>query len=187
MLRHLHRGFRRCAISLVLAWVVVSQSPGAPSSVELSPVEFKSAFLSKIPSYIKWPEGAFASAEEPILIGILGATADPVHTLLEELLKGRTLNNRTFVVQSVSTPEEIRKCKVLFVPAGQLENWQQLNLAEQARGLLTIGEHKDFLTKSGGVLNLSVEERIVEVQIKHARRAGLEIDSKLLRISKVLK
>ena len=153
----------------------------------LTDKEFKAAFLSKIPPYIQWPPTAFSETENQIVVGILGG--DPVASLLEQLLRGKQIEGRNLVVKVFERPEAITKnCHILFVPASQQDKWQEWCSAKvQPAGLLSVGESEDFISKMGGVFNLSVTERKLEISLKNARKAGLEINSKLLKIAKVIK
>ena len=79
-------------------------------------------------------------------------------------------------------------CQVLFVPADQQAAWEASDPARNALGLLTVGadDSGQFL-KAGGVFNLLVADQRLEISLKNARRAGLEINSKLSKISKVVR
>jgi hypothetical protein len=149
--------------------------------------EFKAAFLSKIPPYIQWPASAFSESENDLVVGILGP--DPIAGLVEQLLRGKQIDGRRCLVKVFNDPESIpRNCHILFVPASQKQTWQQWSKANpQPQGLLSVGETEDFITKMGGVFNLSVSERKLEISLHNARKAGLEIDSRLLKMAKVIR
>lgn len=155
-----------------------------PEKLDLTPREYKAAILSKIPPYIQWPDHALPASDKQIVIGILGK--DPFDDLLEKLVKGRKIEGRDVVVKTIARAEEISQCQILFIPAESNDLWQEWRKGRDVSGLLTVGESKDFATKLGGVVGLSVEERKLEINLKNARKAGLQINSKLLRISRVI-
>lgn len=152
--------------------------------VELNPVEFKAAFLSKIPPYINWPAASFTNAEAPIILGILGG--DPVGEILDQLLKDKKVNGREVVVRPVKDGSEIAGCHILFVPSAQTALWLELRKTLDPAGLLTIGESNDFF-QTGGVFSLSAESRKLKVNLGNAKKARLEVNSKLLKIASVEK
>ncbi len=137
------------------------------------------AFLAKIPPYITWPEQG-----PQLVIGILGK--DPFNGVLHQLVKNKKVENRELTVKVFADPAEPIKCDILFIPADQLPAWQERRLKTETRGLLTISEKKDFL-ESGGVFNLAIAERKLEIKLENVKKAGLEVNSKLLKIAKVYK
>jgi hypothetical protein len=50
--------------------------------------------------------------------------------------------------------------------------------------ILTVGENPRF-TAAGGICNLSLADRKLTVNVRNARTAGLELQSRLLRIAEV--
>jgi hypothetical protein len=109
--------------------------------------------------------------------------------MLEQLLRGKQIDGRNLVLKVFESPETITKsCHILFVPVSQMEKWQEWSRANALPiGLLSVGESEDFISKMGGVFNLSIAERKLEISLKNAKKAGLEIDSKLLKNAKIIK
>lgn len=166
-------------LALAVGLPLLAQSP----QDELSETEFKVAFLCKIPPYITWPNLA---ADSPLIIGILGP--DPFNRLLHQLVEGKTIEGRKVEVQIFEDPAKLAqaRCDILFVPASQHDRWEELRKSINPRGLLTIGEKKGFLD-AGGAFNLSVDDRKLEIKLDNVKKAGLEVNSKLLKIAKVYK
>ncbi|MEW6157812.1 MAG: YfiR family protein [Verrucomicrobiota bacterium] len=150
----------------------------AQEKIELSPIEFKLTFLAKIPAYVTWPE-----PRSQVVIGILGK--DPFDGLLSALVKDKKIDGREIQVKVFESPEAITECDILFVPAEQLAAWEDFSKSRDPRGLLTISEKKEFLSK-GGIISLSVEDRKLDINLQNAKKAGLEINSKLVRMSRIV-
>lgn len=150
--------------------------------VELTPVEFKALTLAKTPPYIQWPDSAFTGSESNLVIGVLGK--DPFGGLLQNLVKGQQIKNRDIVVKVFESPSQFTHCQILFVPAEAQADWLELFKTIDSNGVLTVGETEDFI-KSGGIFNLSVKERKLEINLRNAKKAGLTIDSRLLKIARV--
>jgi len=176
--------WRRGTTSLLLGALLILAS--AAGGASLRPAEFQAAFLAKSLPYVTWSEENLPKPDEPMVIGLLGH--DPFDGLLHKLLENQKVNDRKVVVRVISTNAPAEACQVLFVPADQQAAWEASNLAKNPRGLLTVGadDSGQFL-KAGGVFNLLVAEQRLEISLKNARRAGLEINSKLSKISKVVR
>ncbi len=164
---------------LILSFLIAMPFAGLTQErVDLTPTEFKLAFLAKIPAYITWP-----NSEGQVVVGIMGK--DPFDGLLSQLLKQKKIEGREIVVKIFEDPALVTRCDVLFIPADQLVAWEELSKSIDKRGILTIGEKREFLNK-GGVFSLSVDDRKLEINLQNARKAGLEINSKLVKIAKVI-
>ncbi len=149
----------------------------------LNPEEFKAITLAKVSPYVQWPKAVLADSDTNFVVGIFGTNS--LEPMLTALLKGQKVGGRDVVVQTFpADTNALRRCHLLFIPAEQEPQWQLLTKDANTFGLLTVGESETF-TKSGGVFNLLVSQQKLEINLKNAKRAGLEINSKLLRIAKV--
>jgi hypothetical protein len=175
--------FWRYGITLMLFAACGISSAGADA--QLNPTEFKAAIVAKVLPYVQWPKEALPESPAPFLVGIFGG--DPVEPILATLLKDQKLNGRDILVQSIdAATNALPRCQILFVPATHEARWQALSRDAVGAGILTVGESETF-TKSGGVFNVLVEQQKLEISVKNAKRAGLDINSKLLKISKVVR
>jgi hypothetical protein len=163
-------------------WAVRGADADAVSN--LSPLEFKAAFLSKVLAYVKWPADTLPKDNRPIVVGLFGY--DSFDGLIQKILAGQTINDREVVVEVLTDTGRIGACQVLYVADDKLAEWLKLKPTGAGRGVLTVGADStgQFL-KRGGVFNLLVDERKLEISRSNAEKAGLTINSKLLRIAKV--
>jgi hypothetical protein len=169
-----------CAGTLVGLGLAATDAP----KVELNPTEFKALTLARIPPYVQWPEKALDDSETNLVIGIVGK--DPFDGLLGKLVKDQKIYDRDVIVKVFEDPGQVTKCHILFVPAESQAQWHASIKNMDAFGVLTVGESDNFI-KLGGVFNLSVKERKLEINLSNAKKAGLAINSKLLKIAKVSK
>lgn len=174
------------AFGLVLGAVLILVSAVRAAGADLRPSEFLTVFLAKSLAYVTWPEERLPKTEEPIVIGLLGH--DPFEGLLHKLLENQKVNDRKVVVKVIAIDAPVDECHVLFVPGDQQAAWAARDSAAGARGLLTVGadDSGQFL-KAGGVFNVLVGEQRLEISLKNAKKSGLEINSKLIKISKVVR
>ena len=138
----------------------------------------KAAFLFNFAKFVEWPAVAFKSPEDPIAICVLGQ--DPFGTALEEVVRNKTVANRTFVVREVLNAQQAITCQIVFVSASERKRFRLLLDGLKGRSILTVGEADDF-TASGGIINFKLKDARVRIEIDAgaADRAGLRISSKL--------
>ena len=176
-------GFGRTTFRLALVVITAStfHLRGETGPV-IDEYQVKAAFLFNFAKFVQWPATAFKSPGEPIRICVYGP--DPFGSSLEDVVRGKAVGNRTFVVQEISNSQAARECHILFVAASEQKRLRSLlgNLKEAS--VLTVGETEDF-TASGGVVNFKLEDARIQIEIDKdaAERAKLRISSKLLSLA----
>lgn len=178
--KHNHTAVRGWVLLFILLLLAPAQAfCDSINPDQLTAVEFEAAFLSKIPAYVKWPKDSLKDARV-LTIGVLGD--DPVAPLLRKLLESTTIQGRTVDVETLTNVTALRGCQVVFVPRSSQSDWRQFIATNKAFGVLTVGDSDDF-TKDGGVFALRVADRKLVINRENAKAAGLEISSKLLKMS----
>ena len=167
---------------MVLLAAGLAHSAGAEA---LTPDEFRAVTLAKVSPYVQWPKKASADTSTNFVVGIFGTNT--VEPMLVELLKGKKVDGRDVVVKTFASETNVLpRCQLLFIPATQEAQWLLLSTGTNTFGLLTVGESEGFTT-TGGVFNLLVAQQKLEINTKNAKKAGLEINSHLLKFAKVIK
>lgn len=175
----------RNAIALAIAlWVTLGSPARGAEKVELTPREFKAAILSKLAPYIEWPGRTDGDAGAPIVIGILGDV--DFRDLLEELLKDRQIRGRSVVVRRVAGQGEIGGCNLLFVPEARYGEWDKIRTGLNTKGVLTVGDSEHFPVDAGIICNLEPKHRMLEINLRLAKEAGLNINPQLLHVARVV-
>jgi hypothetical protein len=166
-------------LSLALLAFPLAQGAGPPNEYAL-----KSVFLYNFCHFIEWPESAFSSPNEPMVIGIIGD--DPFGKQLAEAVEGETYHNRPIKIEHYRSPKEVRHCQMLFVPRSETSRVDQILTAVAGSSVLTVGETDDFLDH-GGMISLPTEHNRVRLRIAPSpvRAANLSVSSKLLRVADV--
>lgn len=144
----------------------------------LTPAEFKTVFLAKISNYINWPE-----SRDPIVIGLLGG--DPFNGMLQALTRNASSQGRPIEVRVIPEVSGASACNVLFIASENAEAWRAYSQTNVLKGVLTVGEAPNFSQRMTTICNLSVETRKLEVSLVNAKQAGIQINSKLLKIARV--
>ncbi|MEE9602918.1 MAG: YfiR family protein, partial [Thermoguttaceae bacterium] len=143
--------------------------------------------LYKFATYVKWPEGAFADAKSPFVIGILGT--DPVGADLRKIAAVKKIDGRKIEVRNFKNVKNIHGCHILFISRAVKSETQAAGLKQlMERNILFVGETRDFL-KNGGVIDFVVQQNRVKIFISKSayEREHLEISAKLLRVATVVR
>jgi len=165
----------------VLSALLLASLPAAPPQSEYA---LKSAFLYNFCRFIDWPDSAFASSNEPFIIGIAGD--DPFGSLLSEAIRGKKYRNRPIRIDHFRTPGEIKRCHLLFVSHASAGRLDPILSAVAGKNVLTVSETDDFLNR-GGMIALGAEQNRVRLRIGAAalHSANLIVSSKLLRVAEI--
>lgn len=160
------------------------------SSLQTAPVApaneyaLKSVFLYNFCHFIEWPDSAFTSPNDPLIIGIVGE--DPFGSLLKEAVEGETYHNRPILIEHYRGPKDIKHCHLLFVGRGESGRLDAILAAVSSKSVVTVGETEDFLNH-GGMIALPADRNRVRLRIKPSamRAANLNVSSKLLRVADI--
>ncbi len=144
--------------------------------------QVKAAFLLNFAKFVEWPAVAFKGPEDPITICVLGQ--NPFGTTLDDVVRDKTVANRSFVVRGVLNAQQANTCQIVFVSASERKRFRLLLDGFKGRSILTVGEADDF-TANGGIINFKLKDARVRIEIDAgaADRAGLRISSKLLSLA----
>jgi hypothetical protein len=172
---------RTLAFSLL---ALIALCPGSDAQVSRE-YDVKAVFLLNFAQFVEWPSEAFASAEEPFIIGVLGA--DPFQGALEKVIRDERVHTRPVMMHRYQRVEEIDACHILFINAGEARRMPRILKALQGRPVLTVSETDEFLAQ-GGVIRFVTENAKVRLRINNdaARAARLLISAKLLRVAEVV-
>jgi hypothetical protein len=142
--------------------------------------QIKAAFLFNFAQFVEWPASAFPEAGTPLCIGVLGE--DPFGNILNEIVKGEKVDGHSLVIRRYSQVSEINACHILFVGNSEKSRMEEIVAGLNGQTILTVGEAEGFTAK-GGMIRFVVENNKIRLKINldAARKAGLQISSKLLR------
>jgi hypothetical protein len=168
----------RAALALLLA---PAASATAAPSLEY-PV--KAALLLNFAKFVEWPTGSVQASSDSVELCVLGP--DPFGPLLDGTVKGRTAGGRPITVRRANRVEEMDGCHIAFVASAPAERARAL-AALGSQPVVTVGESARFADQ-GGVIALVVEENVVrfDVNLAAARRAGVQLSSKLLGLARTV-
>ncbi len=174
----LHRVARigRAAIAVLLL------IPASASAQDVTEPALKAAFIYNFTKFTEWPADA-APGEEPLVLCVLGDTA--VADALARAVKGRVVAGHGMSVSSMAAGGPARACHVLYISGVTARQATQLLAGVRDVPVLTIGDLADF-TRLGGIARFFFEDGRLRfsVGLESARRAHLQISSRLLSLAK---
>jgi hypothetical protein len=168
-------------LSLVLG-LLMAFCPGVHAEPSLSEYQVKALFLLNFAKYVEWPAEAFSGPSAPITIGVLGT--GPCGDHLRKAVEGKTISGRAIVVHQIEHPEDMNKCHILFISGTEKNHLAEILSQLQSRPVLTVGENDQFAQKGGVIGFVKKDGKVrLEIDLKAARGAKLEISSKLLSVA----
>ncbi len=168
-----------CAI-LLIPFKVAAESDG--------PAEYtvKATLLYKLSKFVKWPPEAFDKPDAPITLCIFGD--DPFEDALN-IIKGKRVKGRPFLIGKCSDMPPAERCHILFVSASEKKNLGAvLSSLKKNRFVLTVIDIEGF-ARQGGMINFILAGKKVhlEINLATAKPAGLKISSRLLKLARIIK
>lgn len=167
------RFFRALALAAAFAL------PAAAARAEISKeYEVKAAFLYNFAKFVEWPASRFATAESPLVIGVMGK--NPFGDELAAMVQGRKVGGRDVVIVDVACNGDLRGVHMLFVAEGE----ERCVKAGAAAGLLTVGESEIFSATGGMITFVPQGDKIrFTINLEAAERARLKLSSQLLKLA----
>jgi hypothetical protein len=144
----------------------------------------KAAFLYNFAKFTEWPADALGPGSPLGMCTTDGAVFDE----LVKITAGRSIGNHQVAVRHVAADDpSLRACHVLYAPDLDAKSTAQLLDALKSVPVLTVGDGDAFVTL-GGVAGLFVENGQMRfaIGVDSARRARLELSSKLLSLAKII-
>jgi hypothetical protein len=166
-------------VKLVLSLAAALIAAGTATLAQDVSAEYrvKAGYLYNFLKFVEWP----GESSGPLSICVAGR--NPFGGLLEELVRGESVNGRRVEARTILEPDP--DCSVLFVPEGA----PTTTYLRAARSLptLTVGESPTFIPQ-GGIARFYIEGPNIRFEISPpaAERAGLRISSRLLQLARIV-
>jgi len=173
---------RRLLVTAALAFLLPQAAEAAGRAT--SEYDLKAAFLFNFTHFVQWPADLLP-ANKPLTIGILGE--DPFGGSLDEMVSNETVEGHKLLVRRLPSADRADSCHIVFISSKEATRLERAKTPFKGRGVLTVGESKDFAQRSG-IIGFVVAERRLQlvVNLSAANAAGLTISSKLLRQSRIV-
>jgi len=147
--------------------------------------ELKATFLFNFARFVRWPETAFQSPSDPIIIGIIGD--DPFGTYLDRLLENKQIKGHPFLVNRYTEIHEATRCHILFISRNYQNHLRDIFSILLNKSVLTVSEISHFAVQ-GGMIKLFTRAHKIRFTINYNTvvRANLKMSSRLLRLAQIV-
>lgn len=160
--------------ALILAGCLLAGLAHAQATPEY---RVKAGFLYNFVAFTEWP----ARVGSPLPVCVYGA--NPFGDELAAL-EGKTVNGRALTVRYPASLGELKACRVVFVAESAVDSLPRVLDAVRSEPVLVVTDTRGALD-AGAAINMALRQGRVafEVNLAAARRAELELSSKLLRLA----
>jgi hypothetical protein len=136
-------------------------------------------FIYSFTRYVIWPE-AYNQGDFEILV--LGDS--PIVGALDEMAKAKKVGERPIKITKISNPSEIRKCNILFIPAGKSGQLPDVMSKVANQSILVITEEPGLGAK-GSVINFIMKEGKLAFELNQSAVAkqNFKIANELSRLA----
>jgi hypothetical protein len=168
-----------------LATAVLALAAIAGRAENPTEYQIKAVFLFNFAQFVDWPGEAFADADAPLVIGVLGG--NPFGSTLEEAVHNETIKSRRLVVQRYRRVEDIAACHILFIDNSEAGNLDQIVAALHGRSVLTVSDISGSAQRGVMIRFVTEKNKIrLRINLDAAKAAHLVISSKLLRPAEIV-
>jgi len=158
-----------------------SESTSGP----LSEYRVKAAYLYYFSTFVDWPPEALAHPRDALVIGVLGV--DPFGAILDDTLRGKTINGHPLVVRRFQSIGEARDSHVLYISASERDRLATILKGLEGAAILTVGDIDQFASR-GGQIAFRMEEKKVrfDINVEAVERARLKISAQLMKLGRIV-
>jgi hypothetical protein len=147
--------------------------------------EVKAAFLYNILQFVEWPAYAGENRSSRVNLCVIGD--DPFGASIRTIDGEKTGDNKTIVVRYGRRLEGLKNCQVVLITSPEQDRVARVVASLGRAPVLTVGDTKGFAQKSV-IVNFYEDRSKVrfEINVDAARRAGLKISSRLLKLARII-
>jgi hypothetical protein len=163
-------------VALAALWAAGSTSAATPEA------EVKAAYLYKLASFVRWPDGGGTGSFRICVTG-----RSDIAQVLGQLVRGEQVGGRAISVEQLGSAQvdRARSCQVLFLGRGGSAA-EAMAGATRGAPVLTVGDRNNGTR--GGVIDFVMRDGRVRLAISRsaAENRHLELSSKLLDVAVVV-
>jgi hypothetical protein len=167
-------------LAVTAACIAALSWPPAWPAAPATEYQVKAAYLFNFGRFVEWPAAAYASPGAPFVIGIFGD--DPFGELIDDAVRGESLDGHPLVVRRFRKPEDVSTCNILFIARSEVSRLEAVLQVVRGRPVLTVTDFDGAEGRDAIIVLLTENNRIrMRINVGEARSNELVISSKLLR------
>ena len=173
------------AICIAAGTAVPATGQGVGEEAATLERRVKAAFVYKFAAFVEWPPDAFAQADTPIRIGVVGEEA--IARDIAEASMNRTVEGRRVQVMQVAPGDSLEGVHILFLREAASAVLRDSIAALKPEAMLIVTESADALGR-GSVINFVLDGGKVrfDISLEAAERRGLRLSSRLITVAREL-
>ena len=145
--------------------------------------QIKAALIINFARHCDWPPKMFDKRQNKIVLTILGS--DPFGQVIDDAVRGRTVQGKYFEVRRVSDIRDLRGSHIIFISQSERNNIRKIIeyiKSFRRSSVLTIGDEIDGFCKKGGIINI-LDDYTFNANWDAASDQGIILDNRLLNIA----
>lgn len=152
----------------------------------LSDYQVKAAYLYYFSTFVDWPPEAFARTGDELVIGVLGE--DPFGRILDDTLRGKSVNDRRLVVKRFASARDARDSHILFICASERNRVPSILKALEGSAVLTVGDLEGFASRGGQIAFYTVDRKVrFDINAAAVERARIKISAQLMKLGRIVR
>lgn len=174
---------RMLILLVIIAGVIIGKESFGQTRESL----IKAGYIEKFTHFVKWPATiSNIDSAETFIISIIGRNT--FGNDLNELFSKVKINNKIVRINYISSIEEIKNSKVLFISESEEMNLDKIINYAKNKPILTISDSKGFGEK-GVLINMFTEDNYIRYELNRTtlEKSGLKINSLLLNYAVIIK
>ena len=151
----LRPGARGAAFVMLLGLMVAAPVPtaGAP---QLPEYLIKAAYLYNFAMFVEWPSDAFATADAPVVIGVVGS--DPFGSALDSTVQDKRINRRRLTIERLQRNQDFTHCHILFIGSSDKARTGEVTQRLDRLPVLTVGDDAPDAAGRGATISFTVDD-----------------------------
>jgi hypothetical protein len=175
--------WRRLRPSLALLALLPASSGWMPAvAADDLELQVKAAYLYNFARFTEWPRTALPDPPAAFRLCVLGK--DPLVPVLEQALRGKTVNGRPLAVLALTSAGEAEGCHMLFIARSEQKRIKVILRQIAARPALTVSDIDNVLREGVAIQFRLVDQTVrFDVNLDASNAAGLKISSQMLKVA----
>lgn len=162
-------------------WLPDPAASESRETLAVNEYKLRAAYLYNFSKFIRWPDRAFTSEDEPFVIGVVGKDA---FLEISAVLESGKIGTHEISVRYYSKIDEIKGCHLLYLHQKKTDFWQPLIRTLKNSNIVTVGEADTFAKQGGMIQFITIENKLrFIINLKAVKAAGCDLDSRLLSLA----